>query len=154
MSFTVYDKSTGEILRSGVANNPAAQVLYMNEDFIPVESFDPDNEYVKDGQLRRREPSPGVWAAWDNDTEQWVDMLTPEEHAELEAGEREIQFTILRQERDRLLQASDWTDTVSARKRLSQDVQDAWDAYRMALRDLPDSTEDPTNVVWPTPPGK
>lgn len=154
MSFTVYDKSTGEILRTGVANNPAAQVLYMSEDFIPVESFDPENEYVKNGVLKRREPSPGVWAVWDLETEQWVDVLTAEEHAELEAGELEIQFTILRQERDKRLAASDWTDTLSASQRLSKDVQDQWAAYRMALRDLPDNTVDPTNVEWPVPPTK
>lgn len=154
MSFTVYDKSTGEILRTGIANNPAAQVLYMSEDVIPVEAFDPENEYVKNGVLKRREPSPGVWAIWDLETEQWVDVLTAEEHAELEAGEREIQFTILRQERDKRLAASDWTDTLSASQRLSKDVQDQWAAYRMALRDLPDNTVDPTNVEWPVPPTK
>lgn len=154
MSFTVYDKSTGEILRTGIANNPAAQVLYLSEDVISVESFNPDNEYVKDGVLKQREPSPGVWAVWDLDSEQWIDVLTPEEHEELAAGELEIQFNIMRQQRDALLAASDWTDTVSAGQRLSKDVQDQWAAYRMALRDLPDNTGDPTSVEWPTPPTK
>lgn len=154
MSFTIYDKTTGEVLRTGIATNPAAQVLYMNEAFVP-EECDPDKCYVKNGVIKMYpSPAPGLWAAWDLETEQWVDMLTPEEHAEMEATERENQFELLRQERDRRLQASDWTDTVSARKRLSQDVQDAWDAYRMALRDLPDNTVDPTNVEWPVPPTK
>lgn len=28
----------------------------------------------------------------------------------------------------------------------------AWRTYRQALRDLPDNTQDPANVTWPTPP--
>ena len=35
---------------------------------------------------------------------------------------------------------------------LTTEQQDAWAQYRKALRDLPVSTTDPTQVVWPTPP--
>jgi len=56
----------------------------------------------------------------------------------------------LRNKRNQLLKDSDWTQnrdcTLSAAK------QDAWTAYRKALRDLPANTADPTQVVWPTPP--
>ena len=72
--------------------------------------------------------------------------------AELEAAEP---LRLLRIERNRILQQSDWmanSDVV---------MTDEWRAYRQALRDLPE-TQTPAlddngnliNVEWPTPPGE
>ena len=72
--------------------------------------------------------------------------------AELEAEEP---LRLLRLERTRLLQQSDWmanSDVV---------MTDEWKSYRQALRDLPE-TQTPAlddngnliNVEWPTPPGE
>ena len=72
--------------------------------------------------------------------------------AELEADEP---MRLLRLERTKLLQQSDWmanSDVV---------MTDEWRAYRQALRDLPE-TQTPAlddngnliNVEWPTPPGE
>lgn len=72
--------------------------------------------------------------------------------AELEAAEP---MRLLRLERTRLLQQSDWmanSDVV---------MTDEWKSYRQALRDLPE-TQTPAlddngnliNVEWPTPPGE
>lgn len=56
----------------------------------------------------------------------------------------------LRQERDRRLQAVDW---VAVRAfTTSTPVPEAWATYMQALRDLPTTTEDPKNPVWPTVP--
>lgn len=62
---------------------------------------------------------------------------------------------LLRQERTRLLQETDWmalNDVV---------VSEEWKAYRQALRDLPANSEPQlnengqlTNVTWPTKPGE
>lgn len=71
---------------------------------------------------------------------------------ELEAAEP---MRLLRLERTKLLQQSDWmanSDVV---------MTDEWKAYRQALRDLPE-TQTPAlddngnliNVEWPTPPGE
>lgn len=52
----------------------------------------------------------------------------------------------LREERDRLIAETDWwvlPDRTPTDEQL---------AYRQALRDLPDNTEDPANPVWPTKP--
>jgi len=59
-------------------------------------------------------------------------------------------FEDLRNKRNQLLKDCDWTQNRDCS--LSTDKQDAWAAYRKALRDLPASTQDPTQVVWPTPP--
>lgn len=72
--------------------------------------------------------------------------------AELQAAEP---LRLLRLERTRLLQQSDWmanSDVV---------MTDEWKSYRQALRDLPE-TQTPAlddngnliNVEWPTPPGE
>jgi hypothetical protein len=56
----------------------------------------------------------------------------------------------LRQKRNALLVACDWTQARDSPLTLEQ--QDTWSTYRQALRDLPANTPDPTNVTWPTPP--
>jgi hypothetical protein len=56
----------------------------------------------------------------------------------------------LRQERDRRLQAVDW---VAIRAfTTSTPVPQEWLDYMQALRDLPATTGDPKNPVWPTAP--
>jgi hypothetical protein len=56
----------------------------------------------------------------------------------------------LRQERDRRLQAVDWV--VIRATSTSTPVPEAWVTYMQALRDLPATTGDPKNPVWPTAP--
>ena len=56
----------------------------------------------------------------------------------------------LRQERNRRLAEVDWV--VIRAFSMNTPVTDEWKTYMQALRDLPAATEDPANVVWPTPP--
>ena len=56
----------------------------------------------------------------------------------------------LRQERDRRLQAADWVAVKAFTT--STPVPQEWLDYMQALRDLPATTEDPKNPVWPTAP--
>jgi len=56
----------------------------------------------------------------------------------------------LRAERDRRLTATDWV-TLKAYS-TSTPVPEAWATYMQALRDLPATTEDPKNPVWPAVP--
>jgi hypothetical protein len=58
-----------------------------------------------------------------------------------------ITWLELRAARDRKLSACDWTQVADAPVDHA-----AWAAYRQALRDLPSSTADPSNPVWPEPP--
>lgn len=53
----------------------------------------------------------------------------------------------LRNRRDGLLVASDWTQIADAP--LTEDQKTDWVIYRQALRDLPANTTDPFNPVWP-----
>jgi hypothetical protein len=56
----------------------------------------------------------------------------------------------LRQERDRRLQAVDWVAVKAFTT--STPVPQEWLDYMQALRDLPATTEDPKDPVWPTAP--
>jgi len=56
----------------------------------------------------------------------------------------------LRQERDRRLQAVDWVAVKAFTT--STPVPQEWLDYMQALRDLPATTGDPKNPVWPTVP--
>lgn len=53
----------------------------------------------------------------------------------------------VKSQRNLLLQGSDWTQVPD-----SPVDSVAWATYRQELRDLPDNTTDPREVVWPTPP--
>ena len=90
----------------------------------------------------------------------WLDknqtLPTEQEVLEkLEELKKERPFVLLREERNRLLQETDW--------RASSDliISEEWKIYRQRLRDLPegnapdlnsDGSLDKTSVNWPTPP--
>lgn len=59
----------------------------------------------------------------------------------------DVLWARLRNARDQLLLATDWTQVPDATV-----DQDRWALYRAALRDLPARTKDPLNVKWPEPP--
>lgn len=57
---------------------------------------------------------------------------------------------LLREERNKKLLLSDWTQLPVNPLTAEQKV--LWETYRQELRDLPDNTIDIDNVIWPTPP--
>jgi len=63
---------------------------------------------------------------------------------------KELPMIELRRERDHRLAATDWV-TLKAYS-TSTPVPEAWATYMQALRDLPATTEDPKNPVWPVQP--
>lgn len=61
-----------------------------------------------------------------------------------------ITWPQIKANRNRLLVESDWTqlhDTV-----LSSEERAAWQAYRQALRDIPQNFKSPEEVIWPEKP--
>jgi len=56
----------------------------------------------------------------------------------------------IREQRNKLLIGCDWTQARDSP--LTIEKQDEWTVYRQALRDLPNTVTDPTNVTWPVPP--
>jgi hypothetical protein len=60
----------------------------------------------------------------------------------------EEQSAIVREQRDRLLTETDWTQAAD----IPQATKDKWAPYRQALRDVPDQAGFPFDVVWPVKP--
>lgn len=56
----------------------------------------------------------------------------------------------IRTQRDRLLAASDFTQVPDSP--LTAAKREEWRLYRQVLRDLPETTVDPTAVAWPNAP--
>lgn len=76
---------------------------------------------------------------------------TPEELAQaekdrLESKKREVDG--LRIQRNQLLTATDWTQA----KDIPDAVSSKYAAYRQALRDVPQQSGFPENIVWPVKP--
>ncbi len=67
--------------------------------------------------------------------------------AAYEAEETEQQADMVRKERDRLLAQCDWTQMPDAP--LTADAKAQWQAYRQALRDVPEQEGFPMAVEWP-----
>ena len=60
----------------------------------------------------------------------------------------------MRERRDMMLSACDWTQAVDSP--LSDSKKAEWQTYRQALRDITNTYPNPSNkedVTWPTPPG-
>lgn len=85
---------------------------------------------------------PEVQEGWDYDG---VNFSKPPELT------TEEKLNAIRKKRNQLLVESDWTDTLSAKSRLGEDKYNAWQQYRQALRDMPE-TCDVDNPIWPIKP--
>ena len=73
-----------------------------------------------------------------------------QQEAEYKAIKDSEKAEIIREERNRLLLACDWTQLMDSP--LAQDKRLAWESYRTALRNVPAQTGFPWNVTWPTKP--
>ena len=122
MIYTIYSKSSGKVLRV-LSGPPEFLQLNLENDEGFVEGEVPQTHIVVNG------------------------IPVPRPESELLAEELESAALNLRQRRDALLHASDWTQVPDA------PVDSAlWAIYRQELRDLPKNTVDPRSPTWPTPP--
>lgn len=60
-------------------------------------------------------------------------------------------WNTLRVERNKRIAETDYLATIDY-PHFSEEAKQSWIDYRQALRDLPFTTEDPANPVWPVPP--
>ena len=65
--------------------------------------------------------------------------------------ELQAQYAKVREQRIKLLQASDWTQIADYDLGLTPETREAWATYRQALRDLADAPN-PYDLTWPQPP--
>ena len=78
--------------------------------------------------------------------------LTAEEIQELNdrAAAADLDFTMVRADRDGMLRNTDWTQIADAT--LGAHTAEEWATYRQELRDLPGSFTKVSEVVWPDDP--
>jgi hypothetical protein len=62
--------------------------------------------------------------------------------------DNDTQEAKVREKRNQLLLASDWTQLAD----IPAETKALWEPYRQALRDVTDQPGYPYNIVWPTPP--
>lgn len=133
MNYVLYNKATGEIIGHG-SNNVLDDIEALATDtqgVVLVEEFpDPSQKCIVEHEI--------------------VDLTSD---LTLEQAERnkEHQQSLLRSQRNHLLQRSDWTQLAD----VSVSNKELWDNYRQALRDLPETYADIASldeVTWPTPP--
>ena len=77
-----------------------------------------------------------------------VEASEAEIDANQQAEAEALLWRELRIRRSKLLAQCDWTQVSDAPV-----DQTAWATYRQELRDLPSNTTDPSNPIWPQPPG-
>lgn len=132
MNYIHYDVN-GRIVRCGELEfaNPEKYSVLITEQTVTPNSF-----YVQNDALVTIPPSPSKYCIFDYVTKTWVDPRTPD-----------TQWPIVREQRDKLLQESDYTqlpDVPLPDKQL-------WATYRQELRDVT-KQPDPFNIIWPTKP--
>lgn len=133
--FTIYKRSTGQVLYSGRGDNPesiAAQDVSLG--IIVGQRF--DGGWIENGAHRLPPPQPSPFHDFDWTGRRWL----------LDVGRA---WDAVRAERNRRITASDWVMLPDVQ--MSEERRAAWTSYRQALRDVT-SQPDPLNIAWPVAP--
>lgn len=131
-NFVVYEEN-GKIIKSGVCLDSD---LELQGDFvIETESQIPLNlYYIKNNKLKEIPEQPLNKNKFDYNLEEWV-------------IDYNLQWDLIKQIRNKLLQDSDWTQLPD----VPILTKSTWAFYRQQLRDIT-LQSDPFNIVWPIQP--
>jgi hypothetical protein len=138
MKAIIYNQN-GQILRQ--VDAPEEYLILQKQDgeFILFGEANDSTQYinVETAEIVDKPAKPNDYSDFNWQTKQW------EDNAEIAKGN-------VLSKRQRLLTATDWTDTVSASTRLEN--YNEWQFYRQQLRDITTQEGYPFNVIWPTQP--
>lgn len=137
MIYTIYNLTTGQISKV-VQTNEIELQLGEDESYIEG-SFNDENYYISDSEPVEISEKPSPYAEFDYATKEWQLNST-------------LAIIDINNKRRKLLVASDWTDTLSAKTRLGDNLYNQWQTYRQALRDITEQPGYPLNVEWPVAP--
>jgi hypothetical protein len=135
MIYTIYLNDTGEILRTVQTDNIDSQIQ-SGESYVEG-SIDSSVYYIEDKVAVEIPPKTSPYAVFNFTTKQWVLV-------------ENLAIAYVLPKRQKLLYSSDWTQIPNGP--LTQQQQEAWAVYRQELRDIPQQSGYPFNVVFPTPP--
>lgn len=135
MNYTIYSSATGQILRIVNTTDIEAQIQ-KGESYLEG-SIDDSAYYITNGEAVDIPPKTSPYAEFDFTTKQWVLV-------------ENLATSDVLSKRQKLLYASDWTQIPNGP--LTTEQQAAWATYRQELRDIPEQSGYPFNVIFPTPP--
>ena len=135
MKYSIYNPDNGQILRVVVTNNIESQLI-SNEKYIEG-SYNDSTYFIENGIPIQISEKPNDYYIFDYTTKQWV-------------IDQDLAINLVLPQRNFLLSKSDWTQIPN--NPLTPEQQAAWATYRQELRDIPEQSGYPYNVVWPTPP--
>jgi hypothetical protein len=137
MIYSIYNKNTGKIDKT---INCSPELIELQLDAVThgyIEGYyDDSNYYIKNNIAIVMPAKPSDYHIFDYKNKKWIDPRTSD-----------TEWRLVRQNRDKLLQSSDWTQLPD----VPLATKEAWATYRQALRDITNQP-DPFNIVWPTPP--
>jgi hypothetical protein len=134
MKYSIYINN-GKIIKLLDCDNIEQQLLD-GESYIDG-WFNDSEYYVEDSQVIQMLPKPNQYSVFNYTTKQWVEN-------------EQIAIVNVSDKRQKLLYSTDWTQLPNGP--FNQQQQEAWAVYRQQLRDIPEQSGYPFNVVWPTPP--
>jgi hypothetical protein len=133
--------TNGQILSVGLCTDDDLEKQPGYPDSILEVDFDSnvswDTHYVENGQVFEMPTKPDGQYSFDYTTKTWQQNS--------EKQEQDIKM-----DRNYLLTSSDWTQIPN--NPLTTELQQQWAIYRQELRDIPQQSGYPFNVIWPTPP--
>jgi hypothetical protein len=128
---------------------PGAHDILLGYGFHYVQDTPPEYDWITQrlvkGEFEPIENSPYYQFPYT------IEELTSEEIAINQEKKRQLDWIPFREQRDRLLRESDWTQ-ISDYVLVSEEEKALWAEYRQALRDLPETYPDPADIVWPSKP--
>lgn len=149
MYYIIFNINTGEIEVSGECPEQDFQYKAGNGKGVLEANVTAFTHYVKNNtliaytedQAKKKANQPDWFYKWSNETFEWIDPRSEQE----KYNETVIQ---VKQKRESLLASSDWTQLND----VLLNNKDQWVTYRQSLRDIPEQSGYPFNVIWPTKP--
>jgi len=135
MIYTIYTIQTGQIVGVVQSNNIEVQ-LSSGQAYLEG-SYNDTQFYVENGLPVAIPQQPNDFSVFDYATKSWV-------------ADPSLAIAYNSQQRLDLLYLSDWTQIPN--NPLTTEQQAAWATYRQELRDIPQQSGYPFNVIWPVPP--
>lgn len=133
-TYVVYD-ATGKIVSFGECDASVVSIQPVPSGCTLLEGATGrwDTHYVDNGAVVEKPTRPSNNHVFDYETKSW----------QLDAA---YALEQVRSTRNNLIAQSDWTQLAD----ISAATKALWEPYRQALRDI--TSQDPFNIVWPTPP--
>ena len=135
MIYTIYVSATGEISRTVQTDDIDSQIQ-SGESYVEG-LIDSSVYYIDNGVAVAIPAQTSPYSVFDFTTKQWVLV-------------ENLALADVLPKRQRLLYASDWTQIPN--NPLTTEQQADWATYRQELRDIPEQSGYPFNVIFPTPP--